>query len=93
MLMENSLQKSLQDYQNLQQKYLDSEKERKNAERKYESIVSKVGNVTRELRDEKHMNKCLRDNQVTFCLRNFVFGGAWYFLPQDYDFYHYLIIL
>ena len=76
--MENSRQKSLQDNQNLQQKYLDSEKERKNAERKYENIASKVGNVTRELRDEKHMNKCLRDNQVTFHRRNFVFGGAWY---------------
>ena len=78
MLMENSLQKSLQDYQNLQQKYLYSEKERKNAERKYENIVSKVGNVTRELRDEKHMNKCLRDNQVTFHRCNFLFGVLWY---------------
>ena len=47
------------------QKYVDSEKKWKNAEWKYENIVSKTGNLLRELQGEKHMNKCLRDNQVT----------------------------
>ena len=47
------------------QKYVDSEKKWKNAERKYEKIVSKTGNLLRDLQGEKQMNKCLRDNQVT----------------------------
>ena len=59
--MEKKLHNSPQDYQSLQQKYLDSEKQRENVEEKYENIVS---NLTLELRDEKNMNKCLRDNQV-----------------------------
>lgn len=60
------------------QKYVDSEKKWKNAERKYENIVSKTGNLLRELQGEKHMNKCLRNNQVTLHWRNFLFGGVLY---------------
>ena len=73
MLVEKNLQNSLQDYQSLQKKYLDSEKQRKNVVWKYENIVSKVGNLARELRDEKHMNKCLRDNQVRLNWLNFFY--------------------
>ena len=58
----NDLQQEIKTWQH---KYLDSEKERKNIERKSENLASKVQDLTLKVREEKHMNKCLRVNQVT----------------------------
>ena len=43
---------------------MESEKDKKSIERRYENVVAKVANLGKELRDEKQINSCLQDNQV-----------------------------
>ena len=62
-LMESDVHRATQDCRMLDTKLSECEKERKQTEKKYEGVVSKVANLAKELRDEKQLNQCLRDNQ------------------------------
>ena len=70
--MEQSLHKKTEDFKVLQKKFTEAEKENRSLEKKYENIVKKATSLGKELKDEKHLNQCLRENQV-FLYRNQVF--------------------
>jgi len=63
-LMESSIHQATQECRTLEAKRLECEKERKAMEKKYENVVGKAANLAKELRDEKELNSCLRDNQA-----------------------------
>jgi len=65
-LMERKLERTMTTCLMMEQKYVTCEKDRKALERKYENVVGKVGNMTKDLRDEKELNSCLRENQVAW---------------------------
>ncbi|KAK3737456.1 hypothetical protein QZH41_008333, partial [Actinostola sp. cb2023] len=62
-VMEERSKKTRQEVQRLEMKLVDAEKEKKGIEKKYSQVVSKVGKIVNELKDERELNKCLRDNQ------------------------------
>ena len=55
--------KTLEECQKYERLFSDSEKERKNLEKKSSQCVAKLKNSEKELRDEKEMNESLRKNQ------------------------------
>lgn len=63
-MMEASLHDAVQSNRGLERKYMGCEKDKKAVERKYENVVTKATKITKELRDERQMNTCLRENQV-----------------------------
>lgn len=62
-MMEASLHDAVQSNRGLERKYMGCEKDKKAVERKYENVVTKATKITKELRDERQMNTCLRENQ------------------------------
>ena len=62
--MELEVHNSHNEFHVLEQKFTTLEKDRKALEKKYENVVGKVANISRELSDEKQLNICLRENQV-----------------------------
>lgn len=64
--MQEDLHSTMQGQKIIEQKLYDVEKEKKMLEKKYEGIVTKATTLGKELRDEKQINQCLRDNQVGF---------------------------
>lgn len=61
--VEDRLKNNLQSVETLEQKLHSTEKEKKSFEKKYSQVVSKVGNLVRDLKEEKEINSCLLDNQ------------------------------
>ena len=66
--MEASIHKVTQECRTFETKLVECAKERKPLEKKYENMVGKATNLAKELRDEKQMNICLRENQVRVLL-------------------------
>eukprot|EP00112_Aurelia_sp_Birch-Aquarium-sp1_P014949 Seg3267.2 transcript_id=Seg3267.2/GoldUCD/mRNA.D3Y31 product="BRCA1-associated protein" protein_id=Seg3267.2/GoldUCD/D3Y31 len=61
--MERRMKKIFDDYEKLEQRVQHSEKEKKTLDKKYTQVVAKVGNLVRDLKEEKEMNSCLSENQ------------------------------
>ncbi|XP_028519639.1 BRCA1-associated protein isoform X2 [Exaiptasia diaphana] len=61
--MEERSKKTMEEYQKLEVKLVDVEKEKKAFEKKYSQVVTKVGKLENDLKEERELNKCLRDNQ------------------------------
>lgn len=61
--MEERSKKTLEECKKLELKLAEAENRKKNVEKKYEQVVSRVGKLTRELKDEQELNKCLQENQ------------------------------
>lgn len=65
-LMEASIHKTFVECDTLEKKQVEGDKERRAMDKKYENVVTKATNLAKELRDEKEMNACLRENQVAW---------------------------
>ncbi|XP_057294801.1 BRCA1-associated protein-like isoform X2 [Hydractinia symbiolongicarpus] len=65
-MMEASLHDAVQSNRELERKYMECKKDKKAVEKKYENVVAKATKITKELRDERQMNTCLRENQSTW---------------------------
>ncbi|XP_047142667.1 BRCA1-associated protein isoform X1 [Hydra vulgaris] len=65
-LMELEVHNSRKEYHTLEQMFAINEKDKKMLEKKYENVVGKLANMCKELRDEKQLNICLRENQAVW---------------------------
>ncbi|EDO31557.1 predicted protein [Nematostella vectensis] len=63
---EERSKKTLEECKKLEMKLADCEKEKRNFEKKYNQVVGKVGKLVNELKEEKELNKCLRENQAAW---------------------------
>lgn len=61
--MEERSKKTLEECKKLELKLAEAENRKKNMEKKYEQVVSRVGKLASELKDEQELNKCLQENQ------------------------------
>jgi len=61
--MEERTKKTLEECKKLELKLSEAEKEKKNLEKKYTQVVTKVGKLVSDLKDEQELNRCLLENQ------------------------------
>ncbi|KAJ7388721.1 hypothetical protein OS493_035999 [Desmophyllum pertusum] len=61
--MEERTKKTLEECKKLELKLSEAEKEKKNVDKKYTQVVTKVGKLVGDLKDEQELNKCLLGNQ------------------------------
>lgn len=61
--MEERTKKTLEECKKLELKLTEVEQEKKNLDKKYTQVASKVGKLVKDLKDEQELNKCLLDNQ------------------------------
>lgn len=61
--MEERTKKTLEECKRLELKLTEVEQEKKNLDKKYTQVASKVGKLVKDLKDEQELNKCLLDNQ------------------------------
>lgn len=61
--MEERTKKTLEECKKLELKLSVAEKEKKNADKKYTQVVTRVGKLVSDLKEEQELNKCLQENQ------------------------------
>ncbi|XP_020613706.1 BRCA1-associated protein-like [Orbicella faveolata] len=61
--MEERTKKTLEECKRLELKLSEAEKEKKNVDKKYAQVVTRVGKLVSDLKEEQELNKCLLENQ------------------------------